>query len=146
MRVMVIVKASPQSEQGTKPPVEALKAMSAFNEELLAAGVMLAAEGLRPSSQGALVKCTKGNYVVTDGPFAETKELIAGFWIWKVESMAEAIEWLKKSPFDGGVELELRTVGEVDDFGDAATPEFREKHANMRRQLAKNQMTLAEKK
>lgn len=134
MRVMVIIKADKNSEAGLLPDEKILTTMGKFNEELVNAGVMLAGDGLRPSSEGKRVTCNKGNYVVTDGPFAETKELIAGFWIWKVKSMEEAVDWLKRGPFDGGVQIELRRVGELEDFGEIATPEMK---ANYRKMLEK---------
>src|SRR5919199_1779361 len=125
MRVMVLVKASPESEAGDMPSEEMLSEMTDFNEELVKAGVMLAGEGLHPSSKGARVKFSGGKTTVTDGPFAETKELIAGFWLWQVRSMDEAIEWIKRAPFDGGAEIEIRPVFEADDFGAEFTPELR---------------------
>ena len=117
MRVMVIVKANEESEAGVMPSQEFLTAMDKFNEELGKAGVWLAGEGLRPSSNGKRVKFNGSNRLVTDGPFAETRELIAGFWLWKVKSMDDAIEWSKRAPFDGGTELEIRPMFEVEDFG-----------------------------
>ena len=116
MRFMVLVKANAESEAGVLPSAEILTAMGKYNEELVNAGVMLAGEGLQPSSKGARVKFSGGRCTVTDGPFAETKELIAGFWLWQCKSMDEAIEWLKRAPFDGGVEIEIRQVFETDDF------------------------------
>jgi hypothetical protein len=136
MRFMVIVKASKESEAGVLPSTEILSAMSKFNEELVKAGVLLAAEGLHASSKGARVKFSGGKRTVTDGPFAETKELIAGFWLWKVKSKEEAIEWLKRSPFDGGTEVEIRQVFEAEDFGPALTPELREREERLRAQAA----------
>src|SRR5262245_37143676 len=124
MRVLVLVKASKESEAGVMPDTKILSEMGKFNEELVKAGVMLAAEGLRPSSKGARVRFDGGKRVVIDGPFAETKELIAGFWIWQVKSLQEAIEWLKRAPFDGGAEVEIRPVHELEDFGAAVTPEI----------------------
>jgi len=116
MRVMVIVKANKDSEAGILPSVELLNKMSKFNEELQKAGIMVAGEGLRPSSKGKRVKFGDGKRIVTDGPFAETKELIAGFWLWKVKDMDEAVEWLKRAPFDRGEELEIRQLHEMGDF------------------------------
>jgi hypothetical protein len=110
--------------------------MGKFNEELVKAGVMLAGEGVQPSSKGKRVKFSGPNPTVIDGPFAETKELIAGFWLWQAKSMEEAIEWLKRSPFGGGVEIEIRPLHEIEDFGDAATPEFKERDQRLRAQLA----------
>ena len=136
MRFMVIVKANKYSEAGVLPDKEILNAMGKYNEELVKAGVMLAAEGLQPSSKGKRVKFSAPNPTVIDGPFAETKELIAGFWLWQAKSMEEAIEWLKRSPFGGGVEIEIRPLYEIDDFGDAATPEIKERDRRLRAQLA----------
>jgi hypothetical protein len=136
MRVMVIVKANPESEAGIMPNQEILTAMGKYNEQLVKAGVMLAGEGLQPSSKGKRVKFSGGKHAVTDGPFAETKELIAGFWLWKVNSMADAVEWLKRSPFDGGTEIELRPVFEFEDFGAELTPELREQEERLRAQVA----------
>ncbi|HZQ98752.1 MAG TPA: YciI family protein [Chloroflexota bacterium] len=126
MRFMVIVKASPESEAGQMPSQELLAAMGRYNEELARAGVMLAGDGLHPSSKGARVRFEGTRRTVIDGPFAETKELVAGYWIWQCKSMDEAIEWLKRAPFDGGAEVELRQVFEPDDFGAELTPELRE--------------------
>jgi hypothetical protein len=136
MRFMVIVKASKDSEAGVLPGKEILNAMGKFNEELVKAGVMLAAEGLQPSSKGKRVKFSGSEPLVIDGPFAETKELIAGFWLWQTKSMEEAIEWLKRSPFGGGAEIEIRQVYEVEDFGAACTPEIKERDQRLRAQLA----------
>jgi hypothetical protein len=136
MRFMVIVKANKDSEAGVLPSKEILTEMGKFNEELVKAGVMLAGEGLQASSKGARVKFSGKNRTVIDGPFAETKELIAGFWLWKVKSKEEAIEWLKRAPFDGGTEIEIRQVFEAEDFGPAATPEFREQEARLRARVA----------
>jgi hypothetical protein len=134
MRVMVIVKATKESEAGVLPSTEMLAEMGKFNEELAKAGVMLAGEGLRASSQGVRVRFDGDKRTVIDGPFAETKELIAGFWLWQVKSMEEAIEWLKRAPFDGGTEVEIRQVFEADDFGEAFTPELREQEERLRAQ------------
>lgn len=136
MRVMVIVKADAESEAGAMPDTEALAAMGKFNEQLAEAGVMLMGEGLLPSSKGARVRFAGQQRKVIDGPFADTKELIAGFWLWQVHSMDEAIEWLKRAPFDGGAEIELRQVIEIRDFGDAATPEIRAQEARLREKIA----------
>src|SRR6202795_28819 len=136
MRFMVIVKADKNSEAGVMPSREILTAMGKFNEELVKAGVMLAAEGLHPTSKGKRVRFSGGKHTITDGPFAESKELIAGFWLWQVRSMEEAVEWLKRSPFDGGTEIEIRQVFEADDFGPQLTPELREKEARLRKQSA----------
>jgi hypothetical protein len=135
MRFMVIVKANKESEAGVLPSTEILNAMGMYNEELAKAGVMLAGEGLHPSSKGARVKFSGDQRTVTDGPFAESKELIAGFWMWKVNSKEEAIEWLKRAPFGGGVEIELRQVFETCDFGDVATPEVLERDQRLRAQI-----------
>jgi hypothetical protein len=136
MRVMVIVKADKNSEAGVMPSREILTAMGKYNEELVKAGVMLAGEGLHPSSKGKRVRFSGGKHTVTDGPFAESKELIAGFWLWQVRSMDEAIEWLKRSPFDGGTELEIRQVFETEDFGAELTPELRAQEERLRKQTA----------
>src|SRR3712207_6678515 len=126
MRFMVIVKADKNSEAGVMPTRELLAEMGKFNEELVKAGVMLAGEGLQPSSKGARIRFSGNKRTVIDGPFAETKELVAGFWLWQVRSREEAIEWLKRAPFQEG-EVEIRQVFEMDDFGDAMTPELRER-------------------
>jgi hypothetical protein len=136
MRCMVIVKADKNSEAGLMPSREILTAMGKFNEELVKAGVMLAGEGLHPTSKGKRVKFQGGKHTITDGPFAETKELIAGFWLWQVRSMEEAIEWLKRSPFDGGTEIEIRQVFETEDFGAELTPELRAQEDRLRQQTA----------
>lgn len=125
MRVMVIVKANAETEAGVMPSTEILAAMGNYNEELVKAGIMLAGDGLHPSSKGKRVKFTKAQPKVTDGPFTETKELIAGFWMWNVKSMDEAVEWVKRCPMAEGDELEIRQVFEADDFGEAFTPELR---------------------
>jgi uncharacterized glyoxalase superfamily protein PhnB len=134
MRFMVIVKANEDSESGVMPATECLAAMGKYNEELVKAGVMLAGEGLHPSSKGLRIRFSGKERTVTDGPFAETKELIAGFWLWQVRSREEAVEWLKRAPFDGGAEVELRPVFEADDFGAALTPELREQEERLRAQ------------
>jgi hypothetical protein len=136
MRVMVIVKANKDSEAGVLPGKELLTEMSKFNEELVKAGVMLAAEGLQASSKGVRVKFSGTKRTVIDGPFTEAKELVAGFWLWQVRSMDEAVEWLKRAPFGGGTEVEIRQVFEAEDFGDAATPEMREREQRMRKQMS----------
>jgi len=136
MRFMVIVKANKDSEAGVLPSKEILTEMGKFNEQLMKAGVMLAGEGLQASSKGARVRFSGKNRTVIDGPFAETKELIAGFWLWKVKSKEEAIEWLKRAPFDGGTEVEIRQVFEPEDFGPALTPELREKEKRLRTEVA----------
>jgi hypothetical protein len=119
MRVLVLVKASDESEKGMMPPKELVENMGKFNDELVKAGVMLAADGLHPSSKGKRVRFDGGKRTVIDGPFAETKELVAGFWIWQVKSMDEAVEWLKRAPFGGGAEIELRPIFEQADFMEA---------------------------
>lgn len=131
MKVMVIVKASPASEAGDMPSTELLTEMGKFNEALVKAGIMLAGEGLHPTSRGARVRFDGRERTVIDGPFGETKELIAGFWLWQVRNLDEAIEWIKRAPFDGGAEIELRPVFEADDFGEALTPELREQEARL---------------
>ncbi len=136
MRFMVIVKADKNSEAGIMPSREILEAMGKYNEELVKAGVMLAGEGLHPTSKGKRVKFSGGKHTITDGPFAETKELIAGFWLWKAQSMEDAVEWLKRSPFDGGTEIEIRQVFEPEDFGAELTPELRERENRVRNQIA----------
>lgn len=138
MRFMVIVKADKNSEAGVMPSQEILAAMGKYNEELVQAGVMLAGDGLHPTSKGARVKFEGAKRTVTDGPFAEAKELIAGFWIWKVASKEEAIDWLKRAPFDGGTEIELRQVFEMEDFGKEMTPELREQEKRQMAQAEKN--------
>ena len=135
MRFMVIVKANKDSEAGVMPSKKMLADMGKFNEELVKAGVMLAGEGLHASSKGARVKFSGGQTTVIDGPFAETKELVAGYWMWQVKSKEEAIEWLKRAPFED-TELEIRQVFEAEDFGDNFTPELREQEERLRAQVA----------
>jgi hypothetical protein len=135
MRFMVIVKADKNSEAGVLPSHELLAEMGKFNEELVKAGVMLAGEGLQASSKGARVTFSGNKRTVTDGPFAETKELVAGFWLWQVRSKEEAIEWLKRAPFWEG-EVEIRQVFEAEDFGAEFTPELREQEERLREQIA----------
>src|SRR6266480_3536076 len=139
MRFMILVKASKESEAGVMPNQQLLTEMGKFNEELVKAGVMLAGEGLHPSSKGVRVRFEGGERTVIDGPFAETKELLAGYWVWQVKSLDEAIEWIKRAPFDGGTEIELRPVFEEDDFGEEFTPELREKERRLREQSEANQ-------
>ena len=136
MRVMVIVKANEDSEAGVLPDEKILTEMGKFNEKLVKAGVMLAAEGLQPSSKGKRVKFSGKNRTVIDGPFAETKELIGGFWLWQVKSMEDAVEWLKRAPFDE-TEVEIRQVFEAEDFGAEFTPELREQETRLRAQIEK---------
>jgi hypothetical protein len=133
MRFMVIVKASPESEAGALPDEKVLTEMGRFNEELVKAGVMLAGEGLQASSKGARVRFEGKRRTVVDGPFAESKELVAGFWVWQVKSKDEAIEWAKRIPFQEG-EVEIRQVFESEDFGDALTPEVRALEDRLRKQ------------
>jgi len=137
MRVMVIVKATKDSEAGIMPKQKLLADMGKFNEELVKAGIMLAGDGLQPSSKGKRVKFSGDKRIVVDGPFTETKELIAGFWIWQVRSMEEAIEWVKRcpNPHEGESELEIRRVFEADDFGAELTPELRESEERLRSKL-----------
>ena len=139
MRVMVIVKADQNSEAGILPDKQLFENMGKYNEELVKAGVMLAAEGLQASSNGKRVKFSGEKRTITDGPFSETKELIAGFWLWQVRSMDEAVEWLKRAPFGGGTEVEIRRVFEAEDFGENLTPELREQDARLRQQTSKKQ-------
>ena len=139
MRVMVLVKANKDSEAGVMPSEKLLAEMGKFNEELVKAGVMLAGEGLHPSSKGARVRFSGAKRSVIDGPFAETKELVAGFWIWQVKSKEEAIEWVKRcpNPMPGESEIEIRQVFEAEDFGAEFTPELREQEERLRSQIAK---------
>ena len=139
MRFMVIVKANEDTEAGILPDEKILTEMGNYNEELVKAGVMLAGEGLHPSSKGARVRFSGDKPTVIDGPFTEAKELIAGFWLWQVKSLDEAIEWLKRAPFGGDTEIEIRQVFEADDFGDAFTPELREQEERLRAQAAAQQ-------
>jgi hypothetical protein len=137
MRVMVIIKADSSYEAGEMPNERLLREMGQFNEELVDAGIMLAGDGLHPSSKGKRVRFSGNDRTVTDGPFAETKELIAGFWIWKVESMDEAVEWVKRCPNPMGVEseVEIRPIFEAEDFGAEFTPELREREQRLRERL-----------
>jgi len=137
MRVMVFVKATEECEAGILPSRELLAQMGSYNEELVKAGVMLTGEGLQPSSKGVRVKFSGDKRTVTDGPFPETKELISGFWIWQVKSMADAIEWLKRAPFGGEAEIEIRAIVEAEDFGKNLTPELREREQRLRDQIAR---------
>jgi hypothetical protein len=140
MKVMVIVKASKASEAGEMPGEQLLTDMGRFNEELVKAGIMLAGEGLHPTSKGARVRFSGKNRTVTDGPFAETKELIAGYWIWKVKDMAEAIAWAKRcpNPHEEDCDLEIRPVFEMDDFGEAFTPELRAQEERIMAEAKRN--------
>ena len=139
MRVMVLVPADENSERGEMPDEKLLTEMGNFNEELVKAGVMLAGEGLHPTSKAARVRFDGDKRTVIDGPFTESKELIAGYWLWQVRDMDEAIEWIKRAPFGDGVEIELRPVFETDDFGDAMTPELREQEQRLRAQTEERQ-------
>src|SRR5256885_16040862 len=138
MRVMVIVKASEESEAGQMPSEKILRDMGKFNEELVKAGIMLAGDGLHPTSKGKRVRFSGSERIVIDGPFAETKELIAGYWLWKVKSMEEAVNWLKRAPFGGGTEVEIRPVFEANDFGKEFTPELRAQEERLRAQIEAN--------
>ena len=134
MKVLVFVKASKSSEAGVLPSQKLLADMGKFNEELVKAGIMLAGDGLKPSAQGKRVQFSGANRRVIDGPFTETKELVAGFWIWQVRSMDEAVEWLKRAPFGGGAEIEIRPVFEMEDFGEALSAEAKEREARLRQE------------
>jgi hypothetical protein len=140
MKVMVFVKATKDSEAGVMPPKELLNAMGEFNTKLINAGIMLAGEGLKPSSQGKRVRFSGKSRTVTDGPFAETKELVAGFWLWQVRSIEEAVEWVKRcpNPMLTDSDIEIRPVFGLEDFGDAATPEFKAAEADRRRRTEKH--------
>ena len=139
MRVMVMVKATKESEAGIMPKEKLLAEMGMFNEELVKAGVLLAADGLQPSSKGRRVRFSGEKRTVIDGPFSETKELIAGFWLWQVRSMEEAVEWVKRcpNPHEGESEIEIRPVFEAEDFGSALTPELRKQEERLQRQISK---------
>jgi len=139
MRVMVFVPGNEESEAGKMPTEELIGKMMKFNEELVKAGVMLAGDGLTPTSKAKRIKFTGTQRLVIDGPFAETKELVAGYWIWQVKSIEEAVEWLKRAPFDGGVEVTIRPIFDPEDFGKELTPELRAKGENLRANIAKNQ-------
>jgi hypothetical protein len=138
MRFMVIVKADQSSEAGVMPSTELLTAMGKFNEEMVKAGVMLAGEGLHPSSKGARIKYSGRERTVTPGPFSATGDLVSGFWLIQVKSRDEAIEWMKRAPFDGGAEIELRQIFESEDFGEVLTPELREQETRLRAEVARN--------
>ena len=135
MRVMVIVKASKESEAGEMPSEQILRDMGNYNEQLVKAGIMQAGEGLHPTSKGKRIRFSGQDRTVIDGPFAETKELIAGYWLWKVKSMDEAVSWLKKAPFDGGTEIEIRPIFEAEDFGKEFTPELRAQEERLRSKM-----------
>jgi len=142
MKVMVLVKATAGTEAGVMPTRDEIAAMGAFNEELVKAGIMLAGDGLKPSSHGARVRFAAEGRSVIDGPFAETRELVAGFWVWQVRSLQEAVEWLKRAPFNAGggsrVEVEIRPFFEAEDFGDAFTPELQAQEQRLREQIDRN--------
>src|SRR5262245_20371168 len=135
MRFMVMVKATRDSEAGVMPSEQLLAEMGQYNEQLVKAGIMQAGEGLHPSSKGKRVRFSGKDRTVIDGPFAETKELIAGYWLWKVKSMDEAVEWLKRAPFDGGTEIEIRPIFEAEDFGKEFTPELRRQEDRLRAEI-----------
>ncbi len=137
MRVMVLVKANKDSESGILPDPKIFELMGKYNEELVKAGIMLAGEGLAPSSEGKRIRFSGDERTVINGPFPEPHQLIAGFWLWKVKSMEEAVEWLKRAPFGGGVEIELRPIMELEDFGDMLTPEIIEREKLLRAQTDK---------
>jgi hypothetical protein len=139
MRVMVLVPADENTEQGVMPDATQLTEMGAFNEELVKAGVMLAGEGLHPTSKAARVRFDGDKRTVIDGPFTESKELVAGYWLWQVRDMDEAIEWIKRAPFDSGTQIEIRPVFEEADFGDEFTPELREQEQRLRAQMEEQQ-------
>jgi len=139
MKVMVIVKADKTSEAGEMPSEQLLREMGNFNEELVKAGVMLAGDGLHPTSKAARVRFDGDKRTVIDGPFTEPKEIVAGYWLWQVRDMDEAIEWIKRAPFDGGTEIEIRPVFETEDFDEVLTPELREQEERLRAQVEEQQ-------
>jgi hypothetical protein len=136
MRVMVLVKANKESEAGVLPTKEMLTRMGAFNDELIKAGIMQAGEGLKPTSEGKRVRFSASKRTVIDGPFAEAKEVVAGYWLWQVKSIDEAVEWIKRAPFEEGAEVEIRPVYEAEDFGEEFTPELRAQEERQRAQMA----------
>jgi len=138
MKFMILVKADKNSEAGRMPDEKLLTKMGKYNEELAKAGVMVAGEGLHPTSKGARVKFADGKHIVTNGPFPESNDLVAGFWIWQVKSKEEAIEWVKHAPFGQGAEIEIRQVHEAEDFGEAFTPELREQEERIAAKMAAN--------
>jgi hypothetical protein len=138
MRFMVFVPGNAESEAGVMPSTELLEEMTKYNEELVKAGVMLAGDGLHPTSKGAKVRFDGNERTVIDGPFTEAKEIVAGYWIWECASRDEAIEWLKRAPFGGGVEVELRPIFEMEDFGEQMTPELRETHERLAEQTKRD--------
>lgn len=137
MRVMVIVKASEDTENGRMPAEHELAEMGKFNEELVKSGIMLAGEGLHPSSRGKRIQFSSNRQVVVDGPFEATKELIAGYWVWRVASMDDAVEWVKRAPFQSGTEIEIRPIFEAEDFGQEFTPELRQQEERLRAEVAR---------
>ncbi len=141
MRVMVIVKADGESESGKLPSEALLREMGNYNDELVKAGIMLAGEGLHPSARGKRVRFSGKTRTVIDGPFTESKELIAGFWLWQVKSMDEAIAWLERAPFDGGTEIEVRPVLDAEDFGEEFTPELREQEDRQRAEIERRKQS-----
>src|SRR5215471_6491937 len=141
MRVMVIVPASKESESGMLPPTELFEKMGKYNEELVKNGIMLAGEGLQPTSKAKRVRFDGDKRTVIDGPFAETKEMIAGYWLWQVRSIEEAVEWLKRAPFGGGVVLEIRPIYEMADLGEAMPPELRQHEERLRQQIGERKQT-----
>jgi len=146
MRCMILVKASKDSEAGVLPTTELLTKMGKFNEELAKAGIMLAGEGLHPTSKAKRITFTASKPIVTDGPFAETKELVAGFWLWQVRSIEEAVEWLKRSPFGPGAEVEIRPVFEAEDFSPNLTPELKQQEERLRDQVSEKKSSKTLKK
>lgn len=135
MRFMVLVPGSLESEAGEMPGTDLLEAMTRYNEELVKAGVMVGGDGLRPTADGARIRFEGDERTVTDGPFTESKELVAGYWLWECDSREDAIAWLEKAPFDGGTEIELRQIAEIEDFGEQLTPELREANKRLGEQL-----------
>ncbi len=138
MRFMVLVPGDSESEAGVRPSTELLEAMTRYNEELASAGVMVGGDGLLPTSQGARIRFEGDRRTVTDGPFTEAKEIVAGYWLWECDSREEAIAWLEKAPFDGGTEIELRQIASLEDFEEAMTPELRAAHARLAEQVEGN--------
>jgi hypothetical protein len=138
MRFMVLVPGDDASERGEMPSTELLEQMTKYNEELVKAGVMLGGDGLKPTSEAVKLRFEGGKSTVIDGPFTESKEIVAGYWIWECASREEAIEWLKRAPFDGGTEIQLRPIFELDDFDEALTPELREKHERLAEETGGN--------
>ena len=139
MRVMVMVPGDKNSETGQMPSTELIEKMTTYNEQLVKAGVMLSGEGLAPTSKAKRIRFSGDKRTVLDGPFAESKEIVAGYWIWQVKSMEEAVEWLKRAPFDGGVQVEIRPIFESEDFGQELTPELRAREERLRAQVERQQ-------